>query len=356
MHQFLKLVEVPDMTTSDEELAKLDHLRLEPLAGERQMYWAIQSGSDVSTRQPLPVWMYSPISMALFKWLEQNRKWEDRIELRMREGKNLEPKKQLEYEQWCKESGSMNFLFSKKTKKQVTTIRKNCDVSKIKDFLFSVHVTFSTEPSRLGIKSATGPQQRLVILKGEPVTSSDVPEVLDTGLHEDALNHLHENEENESNDEGENEELNFQAPPHGEFGEDTGEGQEETSDHEILADSDDEEMWQALLSNKHSRVKSFHHREAYRKLDERGLADIPPVKGCTLVYHSTSMQWQGYYPSVSSGLSCTWGGVSKRSEAEALLKVIMAIVRAHVEKCPKEKLWLRQLEKLKNAEATVFSF
>lgn len=136
MHQFLKLVEVPDMTTSDEELAKLDHLRLEPLAGERQMYWAIQSGSDVSTRQPLPVWMYSPISMALFKWLEQNRKWEDRIELRMREGKNLEPKKQLEYEQWCKESGSMNFLFSKKTKKQVTTIRKNCDVSKIKDFLF----------------------------------------------------------------------------------------------------------------------------------------------------------------------------------------------------------------------------
>ena len=57
MHQFLKLVEVPDMTTSDEELAKLDHLRLEPLAGERQMYWAIQSGSDVSTRQPLPVWM-----------------------------------------------------------------------------------------------------------------------------------------------------------------------------------------------------------------------------------------------------------------------------------------------------------
>ena len=57
------------------------------------------------------------------------------------------------------------------------------------------------------------------------MTSSDVPEVLDTGLHEDALNHLHENEENESNDEGENEELNFQAPPHGEFGEDTGEGQ-----------------------------------------------------------------------------------------------------------------------------------
>lgn len=44
------------------------------------------------------------------------------------------------------------------------------------------------------------------------MTSSDVPEVLDTGLHEDALNHLHENEENESNDEGENEELNFQAP------------------------------------------------------------------------------------------------------------------------------------------------
>lgn len=186
MAKLLHLTEVPDMKATDEEIETLDLLRLEPLEGEKQMYWALQTGDDSSTRQVLPSWISQPISLNLFRWLEQNQKWCDRIEVRMREGKNLEPKKQLEYERWCSESGHVNLLFSKKTCKQVTSVRSNADVNKLKQFLFSIHVRFSSDPEGLCLKTAAGKEQRLVILRGQPVEQTTFPDVLDAGFTEEA--------------------------------------------------------------------------------------------------------------------------------------------------------------------------
>jgi len=67
------------------------------------------------------------------------------------------------------------------------------------------------------------------------------------------------------------------------------------------------------------------------------------VKGCSISYHKTGQQWPGFYPGVHTGLSSTWGGTTKRSEREALIRVLRSIFQAH------KDIWKVQLEKIQKA-------
>ena len=51
-------------------------------------------------------------------------------------------------------------------------------------------------------------------------------------------------------------------------------------------------------------------------------------------------------------MSCVWGGKTKRTEEEAILRAIRGVLESHLHAQPKDKLWAKQLAKLKEAEAT----
>jgi len=133
---------------------------------------------------------------------------------------------------------------------------------------------------------------------------------------------------------------------------------QEDCDIFILADTDDEIDEQesfgmsATGGSKIGKLKTFNFRPAYKKLEELNLVALPRhVTGCWLAYHSTSQQWHASYPGVSCGLTATWGSGSKRTEPEAIMKVVKAAVTAHVTAFPKDKLWVSQLQRIKDAEA-----
>ncbi len=133
---------------------------------------------------------------------------------------------------------------------------------------------------------------------------------------------------------------------------------QEDCDTFILADTDDEiEELESLGVNateggKVGKLKTFNFRPAYKKLEEMNLVALPRhVTGCWLAYHSMSRQWHANYPGVTSGLTATWGSGSKRTETEAIMKVVKAAVTAHVTAFPKDKLWVSQLQRIKDAEA-----
>ena len=89
---------------------------------------------------------------------------------------------------------------------------------------------------------------------------------------------------------------------------------EQEVDAEVLANSSDEDMPEIVGCEKVKRVKAFHHREAFQKLEKEGLTMIPTHRhGVHLSFHQTSRTWQGFYPHVTSGLSYTFGGKTNRS-------------------------------------------
>ena len=133
------------------------------------------------------------------------------------------------------------------------------------------------------------------------------------------------------------------------------------SDLFLIADSDDclfdfELPADHAGSNekpKVTKVKSFFFREAYKELEKKGLVDIPRhIVGCSLSFHASSQQRHGLYPGLNVGLTAKFGGTTNRSETEAILKVVRAVITAHLEKMPKDKLWQNQLAKVKHVQAT----
>eukprot|EP00438_Fugacium_kawagutii_P029588 Skav213420 [mRNA] locus=scaffold38:167382:172740:- [translate_table: standard] len=48
---------------------------------------------------------------------------------------------------------------------------------------------------------------------------------------------------------------------------------------------------------------SFHQRQAYKELEEKGLVDLPPVAGVFLSCHPSSCQWHSAYPQASGELT-----------------------------------------------------
>ena len=121
----------------------------------------------------------------------------------------------------------------------------------------------------------------------------------------------------------------------------------------VMADSDEDVEDFGMVDAKIEKVKSFLHRAAYKELHDQNLTSLPRhVTGCSLSYHAKERRWQGIYPGKTKGMSYSWGGSTHRSEQEALLQVIQAVLSAHTEAFPKDKLWQKQLEVVTQFQAT----
>lgn len=121
----------------------------------------------------------------------------------------------------------------------------------------------------------------------------------------------------------------------------------------VLADSDDDVKDFAIVDAKVEKVKNFLFRPAFQKLHDMGLASLPRhVSGCSVSYHSKERRWQGIFPGKTKGMSSSWGGQTHRTEEEALILVIRAVLTAYCEAWPKDKLWKTQFEKVVKAQAT----
>ncbi|CAK9036997.1 unnamed protein product [Durusdinium trenchii] len=354
MQAILELSVLPKMSTDPDEGAELERLRREPLHGEEQLHWAVQCGDDVQSRQALPSWLSNPIERSISKWVEEHNSWMQKIDARMMIGKNLTATTQKNFEKWSHERASCNLLFSRKKQAPVHSIRSHTELSRMEKDLFSVHVAFSMDPQELQLRASNGDSQRLLLLKGAPSKDGCVPGFLNQKPNDSDLQQAMQEEEQEPGSEHESgmeDDRGFQDEQEALLEQDN--SQERGEDVEVLADTSDEEAVKQTVSTIHTRVKSFFHRPAYKALADRGLVDLPCMSGVLLSYHSTSRCWQGYYPGCHQRLSMTWGGRTLRSEAEALIRVLIGVVRCYTDQFPKDKLWRKQLEKLQLAEASV---
>lgn len=362
MDAILQLDDLPKMETNRGEEAELSSLRTTPLPGEKTVFWAIQDGANVDSRRVLPQWLSQPIERAISRWVEESHSWNAKIDARMALGKPLAPSMQTAYEKWCTDRGSCNLLFSKAKKSVIHAIRSNADANKMRQDLFSILIQFSEDRERLLVRAANGASQRLVLLQGEAAAESGVPDILDQRPTAEQVEQVLGQQEEEdvedtasagSQNEHDEEALKIDEE-HANLEE---EMQFQNNLQEIMADSSEEEVVQATVSGQHSRVKSFHHREAYRKLQELGLADIPSVMpGVFLGCHATTRTWQGFFPDEHTGLSATWGGSTGRTEPEALLRVVTRLLECHCGLFPRDKMWRQQLQKVQDAAATVHRF
>eukprot|EP00438_Fugacium_kawagutii_P033137 Skav227540 [mRNA] locus=scaffold2241:5776:6354:+ [translate_table: standard] len=129
---------------------------------------------------------------------------------------------------------------------------------------------------------------------------------------------------------------------------------DETSDVEYFCgDSEDEAKDFALVAASVQKVKTFCFRAAFKELEEQGLTSLPRhVGGCSISYHAKEQRWQGIYPGVTQGMSSSWGKKTNRSEKEAIVQVVDAVLTAHCSAFPKDHLWKSQMDKVKMAKAT----
>lgn len=353
MQSILQLSELPNLAADPNELEELDIMRHSPLQDEEQLHRAVQVDGNVETRQALPRWLSRRIERSISKWTDEHSARMDKIDERMHIGKNLTPAMQSKFERWNQDRGSCQFLFSKKRQCQITSIRSDANVRKMENELLSVQVAFSTDPSELLLKASNGEAKRLVLLRGTPCQDGAVPSFLDQKPSQAELQTIwtEENEQEEPEAEGDAEIDGHADQEEAMLEEDRADNLEVTG--EFMADSSEEEIVRETVPSGFTRVKSFFHREAYKKLASQGLTEIPPLTGCLLAYHTTTRCWQGYFPGCHTGLTMTWGGRSKRTESEAIIGVILKILECHVAQSPKDKLWQKQLEKVRLAQATV---
>eukprot|EP00438_Fugacium_kawagutii_P004289 Skav204001 [mRNA] locus=scaffold1114:82733:83419:+ [translate_table: standard] len=225
--------------------------------------------------------------------------------------------------------------------------------------MFSLVVHMSISPQDLLIQAGNGDARRLVVLQGKAKMCEDEQALgfLDQGLEENALEHLEKpwEEENQEEDDGcEDHGVLDEEQAMVEQEEQISHAHAEASDlEEVLAFSSEEEGLADMVKKPFVRVKSFQHREAYKSLEARGLV-LLPQGGVHISYHKSTRAWTGFYRGQKAeGLCYTHGGTTKRTETEALLKVIMGILKAHVAQFPRDGLWRAQLEKVKHAEATI---
>lgn len=298
------------------------------------------------------------IEMRVCKFAQEHDRWQVTIDKRAALGRGLTNTQTRSFEVW-KSNLVQKLVFNKKRQTligEAKQVNKDC---------IAVELSLSDDPEQLLLSScaaiANPKQFRLLLLKkSTQVIPHTLPSVLDNPAKKTAI--VCEDDEGEENEESENaedqeqhesehdlrtlEDERFRAQ-HPEMCDD-----DENDDFVMLADSDDE-PFEIPSIPKVSKVKSFHRREAWQHLEAKGLTELPRhIVGCSIGYHQTSQQWQGFYPCATHILSSSWGGKTNRTEHESLLRVIRGILECHVGACPKEKLWDRQLQKVKHAEAT----
>ena len=344
------------MEIEPNEAEALDALRKVPMKDEEPITWAIEN--DAGNLHPLPIWIAAPIEKRVLDWAAENRKWSERIDHRMGLGKGLTPSMQRRYDEFVKNRTTSQLLFSRKDEKPVTKIRSNADWKKMKEDLFSIEIHMSDDPDGLRLQTSAGASQRLVLFQGAPMDEAALPGFLDNaGFSQtavDAVVHDYKEKAEEMNSDEEMEEKQDADDPgflhEAEALEALAHGQDDPE--EILACSSEEEIIARDLGlEKFVRVKDFHHREEYRALQARDAVQVPP--GSFISYHKSTRCWQGFFENSSAGLGFTHGGQTNRSPAEALLAVIQGLLEKHCAKCPRDKLWAKQLEAVKKISLTV---
>lgn len=320
--------------------------------GERSHTWAIQEGYDVDTRLRLPLWMSNLLEIRICQFSSESAKWEAKIAKRGAMGKGLTQSQTTSYESW-KANSEPVFVFSKDQKKVIRNAKQ------VKPDCVALKLHLSTDSDELKVSSSDGKQFRMVLLRGPPRDEAAVPAALDGPVPagmvpEPEIQHQNDEDDGEEQDvlaEEEQLHADHDLAALQDFG--TVSDDEEKSDVEILADSDDDLPTLAAPSNV-VRVKDFDSRPAWKELSAKGLVCLPrSVVGCWISCHKTSFQWQGAYPHVHKGLSCSWGGSTNMNEKQALLKVIKAIVQSHLATNPKDKaIWQVQLDKIQFAMVT----
>ena len=323
--------------------------------GEQSFTWALEKNGD---RTPLPCWIAEIVELRVCKFVTEHDKWESIIQKREAMGRGLTRTQTMSYNSFLADC-DQKLVFNKKKKVYVydsETLKRN-----IKDCItFTLHL--SSSPADLMISTPGGESFLLVLLKlaGQTIDSG-CPQLLDTGASVNDVEAFDENHDDNDAEfcEGEGdmteaqimEEEDEKARADGTF---EAVDEELHEDHwNILADSDDDIDCLELPVGS-TKVKCFDTRTAWTDLQSLNLTEIPRhIRGCTVAYHSTTNQWQGYYPSSREVLSATWGGKSKMSEKECILKVIRNILVSHLQACPKDKMWENQLRRVRDAEATM---
>ena len=331
--------------------------------GEIKYEWVIQKGGDQELRAILPRWMSLPMELAICQFVSEEDRWTEKINKLAWQGKDLDKRSREKHALW-QNSLKRDMIFSQKKQCLVTTKKTTS-----KDLLL-VKLHLSKKPEDLVVETANGEKFQLVLLKGQISDGFGESSLLDDlrqPVPQAALDALPEEGEDEDgdvdapNDEGNDfdgpDEVDGHQYADAKAAFDAGEAYQEEEDgegFEILADTDtdveDFHQPSALPASVNpAKVKNFDNRPAFVNLGD--LTQIPRhITGCSMGVHATTCQWQGYYPNTHTGLTAHWGGTTKRSEGEAILKVVRGILQAHCKAQPKDKLWLKQLEKVKHAE------
>lgn len=313
MKAILQLEAVPSMEMCEAEQEELRSFRETALAGEAKYVWAIQTPGDPSSRQSLPDWVAKPIQSAILRWGEDNRKWRDLIASRAEEGKSLTPLQKKNYEEWqsaCKET---KMLFDKNAQSCVLKLRANADLKAVQANMFSLRLCFHEDAENLMIHAGNGDGKQLVFLKSDPIAEDQcaLPESFE-GVEPGVAESMQKPVVHPAEDEFLDQDMEGHQEHEALLQQDMAIDQ-----WEILADTSDEEVDKLELSVKPKKVKSFHFRPAYLKLEAKNLTMVPSHRqGVYLCFHSTSSTWQGFYPGVSHGLSYTFGSSTKRALAK----------------------------------------
>ena len=330
--------------------------------GETTYLWAIQddtAADPASTRVPLPTWMSQVLEMRVCKFAAEHDKWQNVIDKRASLGRGLTKSQSQSHELW-QANLIQKMIFNKKRNAYVGDARlvnKDC---------IGIQLHLSENPEQLllstgGENTSNTKEFRLLLLKRHAQeVPTTIPEVLDTSCHASFLGDAHAEGGDDvgKSDEQDDPEHDMSEQQIQELHDQRMQVDDADDDGFVmLADSDDDDDDDYDLAIPKglevSRVKSFFRREAWKLLENKGLTDLPRhVKGCSIGYHQGTRQWQGFYPNATCVLSCFWGGTSNRSEPEAILRAIRGILQSHTNCYPKDKVWARQLQKVKDAEAT----
>ena len=317
-------------------------------AGEKQITWALQNGDDTTTRVNLPAFISDVLEINVCQYVSAVEKWQKRIDQRLHSGKCLTKSQQASYDAW-KLTLEPTFVFSKAKKTLVH------DPKRVTQDCIALTLHLHEDAENLAISSSQGTRYRLVLLSGAPSESplpAELEGVVPSNMMPQAEAAAPQLDEDDDQDVLCDDEQLCMDKNNAEQMDQASQASDE-DDVQVLGDTDDEVEDYALPSHV-PKVRDFNSRQSWKDLTAQGLILLPRhVKGCSISYHKSGQQWQGFYPNVHIGMSSTWGGSTKRTEHEALLRVCRAIIQAHIATNPKDKaIWKVQLEKIQKAEGT----
>ena len=180
------LGKAPDMHCDDKEMQDLEDLRLRPLENEEDLVWATETldGEGAAVWQPLPAWIAGPVERGVTKWVEEYQSWQDKIDERRLDGKELAPFAQRKYDEWQEQSAKLCLLFNKKRQCLAPPPRKGASMSRLRQEMFSLTIHLSMDATQLQVAAGKGEPRRLVVLKGEKVQGEDLPDFVDVSIGE----------------------------------------------------------------------------------------------------------------------------------------------------------------------------